>query len=55
MEARIRAQIRDDGRCTHWFDVLVAWLGPVPRMLNDVVLEQHPLIFSASALQSLPF
>ena len=33
----------------------VSRLGPLRRMLNDMVLEHHPLIFSALALQSLPF
>ena len=33
----------------------VSRLGPLWRALSDMVLEQHPLIFSASVLQSLPF
>ena len=33
----------------------VSRLGPLRRVLHDMVLEHHPLIFSASALQSLPF
>ena len=34
----------------------VSRLGPLLwRVLSDMVLEQHPLIFSASGLQSLPF
>ena len=33
----------------------VSRLGPLRRALSDMVVEQHLLIFSASALQSLPF
>ena len=33
----------------------VSRLGPLRRVLSDMVLEQHPLTFSASASQSLPF
>ena len=33
----------------------VSRLGPRRRVLSDTVLEQHPVIFSALALQSLPF
>ena len=33
----------------------VSRLGPLRRVLSDLVLEHHPLIFSASALQSLIF
>ena len=33
----------------------VSRLGPLRRMLSDVVSEKHPFVFSASALQSVPF
>ena len=39
----------------HGSDGGVSRLIPLRRVLSDMVLEQHPLIFSASALQSLPF